>query len=82
MEMFNSLFGYFDNMLSDVKEIKVYFKNMLDRVVDKEVKEVIVREWRIVVFVLDRFFFFLYFLVIVIFVCVVFKVCFYFFYVI
>lgn len=56
--MFNSLFGYFDNMLSDVKEIKVYFKNMLDRVVDKEVKEVIVREWRIVVFVLDRFFFF------------------------
>lgn len=71
--MFNSLFGYFDNMLSDVKEIKVYFKNMLDRVVDKEVKEVIVREWRIVVFVLDRFFFFLYFLVIVIFVCVVFK---------
>lgn len=73
MEMFNSLFGYFDNMLSDVKEIKVYFKNMLDRVVDKEVKEVIVREWRIVVFVLDRFFFFLYFLVIVIFVCVVFK---------
>lgn len=73
MEMFNSLFGYFDNMLSDVKEIKVYFKKMLDRVVDKEVKEVIVREWRIVVFVLDRFFFFLYFLVIVIFVCVVFK---------
>lgn len=73
MEMFNSLFGYFDNMLSDVKEIKVYLKNMLDRVVDKEVKEVIVREWRIVVFVLDRFFFFLYFLVIVIFVCVVFK---------
>lgn len=71
--MFNSLFGYFDNMLSDVKEIKVYFKKMLDRVVDKEVKEVIVREWRIVVFVLDRFFFFLYFLVIVIFVCVVFK---------
>lgn len=60
-------------MLSDVKEIKVYFKKMLDRVVDKEVKEVIVREWRIVVFVLDRFFFFLYFLVIVIFVCVVFK---------
>lgn len=72
-EMSNSLSGHFDNMSSDVKEIKAYLKNMLDRVADKEAKEVIAREWRIVALVLDRLFFFLYLLAIAISVCVVFK---------
>ncbi|XP_052689550.1 neuronal acetylcholine receptor subunit alpha-10-like isoform X1 [Crassostrea angulata] len=72
-EMSNSLSGHFDNMSSDVKEIKAYLKKMLDRVADKEAKEVIAREWRIVALVLDRLFFFLYLLAIAISVCVVFK---------
>lgn len=72
-EMSNSLSGHFDNMSSDVKEIKAYLKNMLDRVADKEAKKVIAREWRIVALVLDRLFFFLYLLAIAISVCVVFK---------
>ncbi|XP_048761271.1 neuronal acetylcholine receptor subunit alpha-10-like isoform X2 [Ostrea edulis] len=73
MEMSTSFSGHFDNMSSDVKEIKAYLKKMIDKVADKDAKEVIAREWRIVALVLDRLFFFLYFLSIIISVCVVFK---------
>ncbi|XP_061175302.1 neuronal acetylcholine receptor subunit alpha-10-like isoform X1 [Saccostrea echinata] len=72
-EMSTSLSGHFDTMSSDVKEIKTYLKKMIDKITDKDAKEVIAREWRIVALVLDRLFFFLYFFAIVISVCAVFK---------
>lgn len=69
-----SLSGHFETeMSSDVKEIKACLKKMLDRVDDKEAKEVIVREWRIVALGLDRLFFFLYIFFIVISIGVFFK---------
>jgi hypothetical protein len=73
MDMPTSFSGHLDSMSSDVKEIKAYLKKMIDKMADKDAKEVIAREWRIVALVLDRLFFFLYFLSIVISVCVVFK---------
>lgn len=72
-EMSTSLSGHFDTLSCDVKEIKGYLKKMMDKAADKEAKEVIAREWRIVALVLDRLFFFLYFFAIVISVCIVFK---------
>lgn len=51
---------------ADVKEIRIHLQRWAEKAEEKEVKERITREWRIVALVLDRLFFCLYLLVIII----------------
>ena len=51
---------------SDVKEIRRYLRQLLNRIHQKEEKNKIALEWRIVALVMDRLFFFLYFAAIII----------------
>ena len=51
---------------ADVKDIRIHLQRWADKAEEKEVKDRITREWRIVALVLDRLFFFLYLLVIII----------------
>lgn len=70
---FSSTVGLFHCLESDIREIKNLIKQMIDKADDKEAKDRIAREWRIVALVLDRLFFFLYLLAIVISLLAIFE---------
>lgn len=57
----------------DIKDIKAYLKAMEDRNSEKELKERISKEWRLIALVFDRLFFFLYLLAITVSICTVFE---------
>ncbi|XP_071128929.1 neuronal acetylcholine receptor subunit beta-3-like [Mytilus edulis] len=57
----------------DVKEIRNHLQRWSDKTEEKEMKERITREWRIVALVLDRLFFCLYLLVIIVSICTAFH---------
>ncbi|KAJ8319189.1 hypothetical protein KUTeg_004280 [Tegillarca granosa] len=70
---FSSTVGLFYSLESDIREIKNLIKQMIDKSDEKEAKDRIAREWRIVALVLDRLFFFLYMLAIVISLLAIFE---------
>ncbi|KAK3091433.1 hypothetical protein FSP39_019854 [Pinctada imbricata] len=58
---------------NDVKDIRLFLKRIIDRTSEKEAKEKISREWRVVALVLDRLFFFFYLLAIIVSIFTVFE---------
>ena len=65
--------GAFASLENDVKDISLHLKRIADKAADKEAKEKISREWRVVALVLDRLFFFFYLLAIVVSIFTVFE---------
>ena len=57
----------------DIKEIKTYMKMLMQKQAQKETKEKIAREWKLLALVIDRLFFITYLLIIVISVLTVFD---------
>ena len=58
---------------ADVREIRIHLQQWSDKAAEKEIKDRITREWRVVALVLDRLFFCLYLLVIIVSVCTAFQ---------
>ena len=57
----------------DIKEIKTYMRAMMNKSLQKEAKEKITKEWKLVAVVLDRLFFFAYLLIIIVSILTVFD---------
>ena len=57
----------------DIKEIKSYMRTMMNKHLQKEAKDKIAREWKLVAVVLDRLFFFAYLLIIIVSILTVFD---------
>ena len=57
----------------DIKEIKTYMKMLMQKQAQKETKEKISREWKLLALVIDRLFFITYLLIIVVSVLTVFD---------
>ena len=57
----------------DIKEIKLYMRTVMQKSSQKDLKEKIAREWKLVALVLDRLFFFAYLLIIVVSILTVFD---------
>ena len=57
----------------DIKEIKTYMKILMQKQAQKETKEKIAREWKLLALVIDRLFFITYLLIIVVSVLTVFD---------
>ena len=58
--------AFFSSVEADVKDIRNHLQRWSEKEVEKEIKDRITREWRIVALVLDRLFFCLYLLVIIV----------------
>jgi len=64
---------FLSSVEADVKEIRNHLQRWSEKAVEKEIKDRITREWRIVALVLDRLFFCMYLLVIIVSVFTAFK---------